>query len=232
MQLQPSANSHLLPAIAGMNLIAGGETLVGVSRLFILAMILHPKVQKKAQEELDNVVGHDRLPTVDDIPNLPYLEAVIKEVFRWQPVAPISVPTLPRKTDYYQDYCIPTKTVVIHNIWALSRDEKMYPDADSFNPDRFLVDNPPRDPRLWSFGIGRRICPGIAYAEEVYTTLFMTLLATVNMMPVLDKDGKEPPNAPSVRTTGRPVNVLIPFSYRMHPRSDAAVALLHSSVSA
>jgi cytochrome P450 len=51
-------------------------------------MVLYPEVQKKAQAELDNVVGEDRLPQFDDRPDLPYLEAIVKEVFRWIPVAP------------------------------------------------------------------------------------------------------------------------------------------------
>lgn len=65
---------------------------------FVLAMTLHPKVQKRAQEEIDAVVGSDRLPAFDDRPNLPYLEAIVKEVLRWNPVAPLgtlgSVPRL------------------------------------------------------------------------------------------------------------------------------------------
>jgi len=52
-------------------------------------MQLYPEVQRKAQEEIDRVVGRDRLPTISDRPNLPYIEAVIKELLRWNPVAPL-----------------------------------------------------------------------------------------------------------------------------------------------
>ena len=58
---------------------------------FMLAIVRYPSVQAKAQEELDRVVGHDRLPDFDDSPNLPYLNALIREVLRWHPAAPIGL---------------------------------------------------------------------------------------------------------------------------------------------
>ena len=51
----------------------------------------HPEVQRKAQDELDRVIGHSRLPTLNDRPNLPYVEAIVKEVFRWMPVTPLGM---------------------------------------------------------------------------------------------------------------------------------------------
>jgi hypothetical protein len=62
---------------------------VSVVHSFFLAMLLHPEVQRKAQEEVDRVIGNDRFPTLADQPNLPYVEAVVKEVLRWGPVAPL-----------------------------------------------------------------------------------------------------------------------------------------------
>ena len=60
-------------------------------QLFFLAMALHPEVQRKAQEQLDNVIGTDRLPDLDDITALPYVEAIVKELFRWHPVTPLGM---------------------------------------------------------------------------------------------------------------------------------------------
>ncbi len=54
-------------------------------------MLMNPDAQTKAQEEIDRVVGTDRLPTFDDEPNLPYVSALSKEVFRWQQVAPFGM---------------------------------------------------------------------------------------------------------------------------------------------
>ncbi|KAF8314234.1 cytochrome P450 [Clavulina sp. PMI_390] len=227
---QTSDNAHLLQTLAATNLMAGAEATVGVCRIFILALLLHPEVQRKAQEEIDRVVGRDRMPTIDDQPDLPYLDAVIKEVLRWQPVAPISNPTTPRRNGMYKDYDIPRNTIVIQNTWAISRDETMYPNGDSFDPERWLTDDPPRDSRLWCFGIGRRICPGMAYAEMVYTIIFMTLLATVDIVPAKDADGKEKYVDPSVLTTGHLVSIPLPFSYAIRPRSKATVSLIRESM--
>ena len=67
----------------------GGDTTVSFLHSFFLAMQLYPEVQRKAQEEIDRVVGTDRLPVIADRPNLPYIEAIIKELLRWNPVAPL-----------------------------------------------------------------------------------------------------------------------------------------------
>jgi len=57
--------------------------------VFLLAMVLHPEVQAKAQAEIDRVVGKNRLPDFDDRSALPYLDAVLRETLRWHPVAPM-----------------------------------------------------------------------------------------------------------------------------------------------
>ena len=56
---------------------------------FVLAMAMYPDVQKKAQAELDTIIGRDRLPDLDDLDSLPYINAMVKETLRWQPVAPV-----------------------------------------------------------------------------------------------------------------------------------------------
>jgi len=56
---------------------------------FLVAMLLYPDIQKKAQAELDSVIGRERLPTFEDRPNLPFIDAVCKEVLRWRPVTPL-----------------------------------------------------------------------------------------------------------------------------------------------
>jgi Cytochrome P450 len=56
---------------------------------FFLALTLFPQVQRRAQAELDTVVGRDRLPTFDDRQRLPYIEALCKELMRWQVLTPL-----------------------------------------------------------------------------------------------------------------------------------------------
>lgn len=84
---------------------------------FFLAMVLHPDVQLRAREEIDRVVGGDRLPNVKDRENLPYIEAVLKEAFRWHPIAPMGLPHLATEDDVYQGCLIPKGAIIIPNIW-------------------------------------------------------------------------------------------------------------------
>lgn len=56
---------------------------------FLIACLLHPELQKKARDEIDAVVGRERLPTFEDRPKLPFVDAICKEVLRWQPVVPM-----------------------------------------------------------------------------------------------------------------------------------------------
>ncbi len=85
--------------------------------MFFLAMLSYPEVQKRAQEELDAVVGPDRLPTLNDRPSLPYIEAMLCECFRWRPVLPLALPRTSAADDEYQGYFIPKGSIVLANSW-------------------------------------------------------------------------------------------------------------------
>ncbi|KAG1855609.1 cytochrome P450 [Suillus subluteus] len=134
-----------------------------VLMVFVLAMVLYPDIQKRAQAEIDSVIGRDRLPTFEDRGSLPYIDAVVRETYRWQPVGPLGVPRATSTDDVYDGYFIPKGAIVAYNIWGITRDEKRYPDASRFIPERFIdVDGAltSDDPAQYVFGHGRRICPG------------------------------------------------------------------------
>ena len=84
---------------------------------FFLAMALYPEVQKKAQEELDAVVGSGRLPDFSDRPSLPYISAIVKELLRWHIVTPMAVPHRVVADDEYKGYFIPAGSIVVGNTW-------------------------------------------------------------------------------------------------------------------
>lgn len=80
-------------------------------------MALNPHVVKKAQQDLDMVVGGDRLPELSDQDDLPYISAIVKELLRWACPTPIRVPKRVTEDDTYDGYFIPAGTTVIENIW-------------------------------------------------------------------------------------------------------------------
>ncbi|KZT12937.1 cytochrome P450 [Laetiporus sulphureus 93-53] len=149
-----------IKASAAMMHAAGMNTMPAVMISFILAMVVHPDVYRKAQVEMDAVVGRSRLPNLDDRLALPYLECVLKEVYRWCCPVPLGAPHAILIDDQYHNYLIPGKSTVIPNIWAMSRDPEIYTEADVFDPDRFSHSLPDTDdltdPRKYIFGLGRR----------------------------------------------------------------------------
>lgn len=80
-------------------------------------MLLHPEVQHKAQEELDRVIGRDRLPEFSDENHLPYIRAIYSEVLRWQPFAPLCVPHRCSEDNEYRGMFIPKGSIVLPNVW-------------------------------------------------------------------------------------------------------------------
>ena len=97
--------------------LAGADTILASILTFFLAMLHAPEVQKKAQAEIDLVIGNDRLPSATDYDQLPYIQAVMSEVFRYHPVAPMDIPHRVAQDDIYKGYLIPRNSTVIINAW-------------------------------------------------------------------------------------------------------------------
>ncbi|KAJ7803886.1 cytochrome P450 [Mycena olivaceomarginata] len=95
---------------------------------------------KQAQEEIDRVVGRDRMPTFADRDSLPFIVATVRESLRWKTVAPIGVPHQSTEDDWYDGYFIPKGTICIANAWAMNKDPEVYgPDVEEFKPSRICV---------------------------------------------------------------------------------------------
>lgn len=103
--------------LSGSLLEAGSDTTAAILIGFVQAMIVFPEVQRKAQEEIDRVVGPDRLPTMDDMENLPYIRGCVKESIRWMPTTVMAVPHSVTQDDEYMGYKIPAGATVICNAW-------------------------------------------------------------------------------------------------------------------
>jgi cytochrome P450 len=127
----------------------------------------NPKAMRKAQEEVRNLFGNKGFVHEDDVQQLPYLKAVVKETMRLQPTAPLLIPRETTKECCVGGYEIPAKTLVYVSAWAVGRDPEAWENPYEFNPDRFLgssIDLKGNDFELIPFGAGRRICPGIFIA--------------------------------------------------------------------
>ncbi|KAG1727741.1 cytochrome P450 [Suillus lakei] len=173
--------------------IAGVETTASTLTVFVLAMMLYPEVQKRAQAEIEAVIGTDLLPTFEDRSSLPYVEAVLRETLRWHPVFPLGLPHYTADSDVYNDHHIPKGAIVMANIWAMSQDEVKYPNPNDFKPERFFMANGQLndDTVDFPFGFGRRVCVGRYFADASLWIAMASLLATFRFMRPLDNGGKE-----------------------------------------
>jgi len=207
----------------------GSDTTVSANRTFVLMALLHPDIQKKAQAELDTVVGDGRLPELADREKLPYLSALHLECLRYHNVTPAGImPHSTTEDDVYEGYVIPKGTTVIHNIWAMCHDPDTYADPHSFNPDRFMASKdkvPERDPRNIVFGFGRRVCPGLRLADYSTFMFSATILALYEIMPAKN----EPlPHVDDYSYTPGAVSHPPAFTCTLKPRSLQAEALIRS----
>ncbi|PCH34876.1 cytochrome P450, partial [Wolfiporia cocos MD-104 SS10] len=163
---------------AGSFMTAGIDTLVSIIQTFLAIMVRHEAVQNRAYQEIIEVVGTHRLPGLEHRGSLPYVDAVIQEVFRFNP----PIPLLSRSNieeDGYDGYRIPQRSWILGNLWGILHDETRYPDADQFVPERFIPSDgtsKPLDPRSIVFGFGRRRCPGVHFAEMLVYLIVARLL--------------------------------------------------------
>ena len=87
-------------------------------------MALHPHVVRKAQEELDRVVGNERLPELSDWEDLPYISALLGGLMRWSCPLPLGIPKRVMEDDFYRGYLIPAGADIFENIWYPSFEYK------------------------------------------------------------------------------------------------------------
>ncbi|KAG0473195.1 hypothetical protein HPP92_015052 [Vanilla planifolia] len=151
---------------------------------WVMAELLYePDRMRKAQQELDTVVGKDRVVEESDIPQLRYLGAVLKETLRLHSPSPLLVPRRTSSNCTAGGFSIPAGTAVIINAWAIHRDPSRWEDPEEFKPERFLPEGREQCEFLGGnefgylpFGAGRRACPGMALAERLMLFSLASLL--------------------------------------------------------
>ncbi|KAF8073623.1 cytochrome P450 [Lyophyllum atratum] len=190
---QNPATIEQIKAAAGVLYIAGAETTSSTLAFFFLAMVLYPECQTKAQEEIDAVVGRDRLPEFHDREQLPYVECLLQETLRWNHAVPLGVPHRSLEDDVYDGMFIPKGSIIIANTRGMSLDENVYADASAFEPTRFLPSPLGRgEPYpVGPFGFGRRACPGRHVANDSLWIAIVTILSAMHISKEFGDDGKE-----------------------------------------
>ncbi|GJE96382.1 cytochrome P450 [Phanerochaete sordida] len=209
----------------------GSDTTVSALGSFLLGVVLNPAIQKRAQEALDRVCP-GRLPTFADQEDLPYIDAIVKESLRWNPVLPIDVAHCSTADDVYRGYFIPKGSLVLANSWAMLHDPAMYPSPTSFDPDRFMLagadalDARVREPDA-AFGFGRRICPGRHLAYDAIWIAVACVLSVFDVRKARDAQGREvtPSGEYNVGFACYP----LPFPCEIRPRSQAHEALIRAT---
>ncbi|CAG8368430.1 unnamed protein product [Penicillium salamii] len=224
-----SEEENIVKWSAGSLYAGGADTTVSSIASFFLAMALFPEVQRKAQQELDTVLGERQLPQFHDRDNLPYINALVKEVLRWHPVVPMSLAHTSIEDDTCEGYFIPKGSSILANIWAFTHDPAVYHDPMIFKPERFMTSSdgrfPERDPHLLVFGFGRRACPGRTLADANVFLTVAQALATFDVTKPVSKGETQDMDfdfLPGV------ISHPAPFDVSIQPRNDGHRELVMS----
>ena len=173
-------------------LSGGTDTTAGTLEWAMANLLSHPRVLDKASDELNKIVGREKLVEESDLSKLPYLQNIILETLRLYPIVPLLVPHFSSDNCSIEGYDIPKETMVIVNAWAIQRDPELWENPMSFKPERFEnKSNEMSDRiayRLLPFGLGRRVCPGMGLAQQVLGLTLGSLIQCFEWERVSEKE--------------------------------------------
>lgn len=146
-----------------MDMLVGGTDTSAITTEWALAELLaNPEKLAIVRKEIENIVGCSRLVRESDLPNLPYLRAVVNETLRLHPIVPLLLPRTSMEPCQISTYHVPKNTLVYVNAWAIHKDPSIWNNPLEFSPERFLdinIDALTQQCKFFPFGAGRRICP-------------------------------------------------------------------------
>ncbi|KAH7300431.1 hypothetical protein KP509_24G062300 [Ceratopteris richardii] len=159
-------------------LAAAIDTTVTTLEWTMACLIADPSIQAKLYAEIHDVVG-DRHVEETDLPNLPYLQAIMKETLRLHPPGHLLLPHAVSEPCKLGDYDIPTNAIIQFHVVSISRDGAIWDEPLKFKPERFLVSEVDitgtKEVKMIPFGAGRRICPALSLAS-IHLELFIAHL--------------------------------------------------------
>ncbi|RWR84637.1 cytochrome P450 [Cinnamomum micranthum f. kanehirae] len=159
--------------------IAGTDTTSSTVEWGMTEILKNSAIHTKLTTELDRVVGRHRLVEESDIPNLPYLQSTVKELFRVHPAVPLLIPRRNDQDCHISGFHIPKHTILLVNVWGMGRDPNIWADPMEFRPERFEgsdIDVKGQDFELLPFGSGRRVCVGMPLGHRMVHYTLASLL--------------------------------------------------------
>ncbi|XP_069047960.1 cytochrome P450 2F5-like isoform X2 [Lepisosteus oculatus] len=212
-QDNPSSEFHrdnLVSTVLNL-LLAGTETTSTTLRYALLLLIKYPHVQERAQREIDEVVGRERPPAMEDRRSLPFTDAVVHEVQRLLDVVPMSMPQIATRDISFRGYTIPKGTVVIPLLHSVLRDSAYWPSPRAFDPGHFLDQNGgfKRNPAFLPFSAGKRSCVGEPLARMELFLFLASLLQRFSFSAPLGPDSVDiRPNLSAIANLPRPYQLI------------------------
>ncbi|XP_046402243.1 methyl farnesoate epoxidase-like [Ischnura elegans] len=206
----PPFNDEELITIC-MDLFSAGSESVGNTLSFALLYLgHHPNVQTRLWEEIKHEMGVGCCPCLEDRSRLPYLQAVIEEVMRINPVAPLAPPHRATQHTTLAGYSIPKDSVLYLSLWAVSHDKSKYKEPSRFLPERFMDDNGlfTRDKVSLNFGFGKRQCPGISFSRNAIFLFLGALVANYEFRFVSNEPLPSTESVPGLSICPQPFKIL------------------------
>ncbi|KAL5530920.1 hypothetical protein ACEPAG_3796 [Sanghuangporus baumii] len=222
---QDETRLAVIKNVCGAMYRAGVATTSATLYVFILAMVRHPDVVRKAQQQIDSVTGGERLPAFEDQASISYITCIMKECLRWAPPFPLGLSHRVMEDNDFEGKFIPKGSIIMPNIWKMMHDERNYSNPEKFYPDRFMLPSSQiLDPAAAVFGFGRRICPGRHFAEADLWLAMASILAVFDILPAVDERGTE--ILPKVEFVPGINSFPKEFTCRFVPRSAQAASLV------
>ncbi|XP_038639762.1 cytochrome P450 2J2-like isoform X2 [Scyliorhinus canicula] len=158
--------------------VAGTETTTTTLQWAILYMMAYPDIQERCQKEIDQVIGWSRTPSMEDAPNMPYVNAVVHEVQRFGNVVPLAAGHAATRDTSFRGYTIKKGTMILINMPSVLSEETQWKDSKHFNPGNFLNENGEffKPDAFIPFSMGLRACPGEKLARMELFLFFASLL--------------------------------------------------------